>query len=528
MKGNKMGNKSLKGNKITPPIEVCQANKMKRFYFLTAILLLALAVFTACGNDDNGNDDNAETRDDIIIAMPSDISNLDPHNTAVSEDFRMFQLIFSNLLRESADGFVPSIAERWEMSGDGMSYTFFLRDDVYFHNGELLTSADVVFSFERAMVSPFVGAALIPVSSVTAVNDFEVRFDLHAPFAPFIPAVNSIWIVNEDVVTAAGGENFEPIGTGPYVFVEHNSGISVEFTRFDDYFAGPAPIRDVTFRVILSPATTSIALEAGEIDLAIHLPYGDIDRLEGLDRLAARRFETASLNFLTINSLIPPFDNPLVREAINLSIDRPGMITMAAEGFGTPANSFINELTFGYSPDVTIAPRNEERARELLAEAGFPDGLDVIISVIGGMFDSHAAILQSNLASVGINAQIVLQDADVFITNVLTQNYEMGILAVALPGMDANAWADILTSDGGMNFSGYSDPDIDRWFDEARVSSDPAARLAAYRNIALRVNEISAFIPLYFTNSAYVHDAGLEIGYITATAAFRVDEIRWR
>jgi peptide/nickel transport system substrate-binding protein len=483
----------------------------------------------AQAEDGQDTQNDAEpTRDNVLINLTADIDLLDPHNTASSSDFAMFPEIFSRLVRQYHQDFLPSLATSWELAEDGLSYTFWLRDDVTFHNGDPFTAHDVVFSYERAMASPFVGAPLAPISGVTAVDDFQVRFDLHHQFAPFMTtAPASIWIVGENSVNEAG-DNFGryPIGTGPYRFVEHQPGRSIYLSRFDDYF-GPTPaIRDIAYMIILNPATVSIAVEAGDIDIGVHVPPGDVLRLEEQAGLNVTRFDTTHINFITLNATQPPFDNPLVREAIARSIDRQGLITMVADGFGTPANGIFNELTFGFSPDVTPFARDDELARELLAEAGFPDGFDTTIRTIGGAFESPAQVLQANLANIGIRATIELMDQAVFIGDLFAHNYEIGVLAMSL-GTDANGWDMVLTSEGGMNMTGLGDPDIDAWFEEGRIVTDPAARVEIYRNIAQRVNDTAAFIPIYFTSAAFVHNSDLQLGWIDAVSSFRVSDMRW-
>jgi len=484
-------------------------------------------MLAGCSQGNEGS--TAPFRDDIIIAINADISNLDPRNTADSSDFRMFELIFSSLVRQSeGGGFAPSIAQSWEMASDGLSYTFILRDDVRFHNGDLLTARDVVFSFERAMESPFVGAGLIPIASVTAVNGHTVRFDLHDQFAPFISSIQPIWIVSESVIAAAGDDaGREPIGTGPYMFVERQPGRSIDLTRFDDYFGGPAPIRDVTWMVIISPATASIAIEAGDVDLALMVLPGEVENLAANEGLYANINLTTAVNFLTISMHAEPFDNPLVREVVARTIDRDAIITVVAEGLGEPARGFLNELSFGYSPDVTLFDRDVDMAKELLAEAGFPDGFATSIQTIGGTFESIAQVTQLNLAEIGITATIEVLDQAVAIGNMLTHNYEIGILAAAMPGIDANGWSDLFVTGGGLNFGGHSDPDIDRWFNEARIATDPAARIEIYRQIAQRVNDTASFIPIYFNSLAYIHNSALEMGFVGPTGNFRVDTMRW-
>jgi len=527
----------------------------KRIKIFTALasILLVIALMAGCGGN-GGADAGGDTQDttqgqqtqqtqqqeqapavtavaqDVMsMNLTADIANLIPQQTAANPDFRVFTLIFSNLVRQVEEGFIPNAAERWELSDDGLTYTFYLRQDVLFHNGDLMTASDVVFTFEQALASPFVAAPLDAIASVTAVDDFTVQFGLYDPFAPFLLSLSSIWIVNEAVITEQGDDaGRHPIGSGPYKFVEHQPGRSVYLTRFDDYFGGPAIIRDIELMVILNPATLSIAVEAGDIDLATNVPPGDFARLSGLANLQMTFLETNSINFATINTLLPPFDDVRVREAIARAVDREGMIAMVADGHGNAATSFLNSLTFGYDPGATAFPRDVALAQELLAEAGFPNGFNTTIMTVGGggIFESIAQVLQANLSEIGITATIELLDQAVAINNLLTHNYEIGILAIALP-LDADAWDAFLGTGGGLNMSGMSDPEVDAWFTEARATVDAARRLELYRNIQTRVNEQVPIIPLYFPISAYVHDANLQMPWIDAVGNFRFDEVRW-
>ncbi|MCL2420937.1 MAG: ABC transporter substrate-binding protein [Defluviitaleaceae bacterium] len=481
----------------------------------------------AATNDDQPAEPAATGRDTVTINLPADISNLDPANTANNPDFTIFHQIFNRLVDNSAQGFVPAIAESWELVDDGMAYIFNLRQDVLFHNGQALTSADVVFTFQRAMESPFVGAPLAVIADVSAIDDYTVRFDLQHPFAPFLSAIQMIWIVSEQVVTEAG-EDFgrNPIGTGPYMFANHQSGQSVQLIRFDDYFRGAPPIREVNFMVILNPATTSIAVEAGDIDLAIHAPAEDLNRLAGLPNLASTPFDTSSLNFVALNVNEAPFNDPLVRQAISHGIDRDSLVIMVADGFGTPAHSFLNDLTFGYSPDVTTYPFDVERARELLAEAGYPDGFEISLKTVGGAFDSQAQVLQGNLAAIGITARIELMDQAAFLNDLFTGAYDAAVLAISL-GDDADNWSVVLASDGGMNFTGHHSAEIDRLFEAGRIATDANERIAIYRQAAQQVNDDAAFIPVFFTGSAYIHNSSLQMGWLDSSGSFRVSELRW-
>ena len=503
---------------------------MSNKLIMTKILLalMIVTVLAACADDNAATEGASQVREDIIINVTADIVNLDPAQTVSSTDFVMFHQIFSRLVYDSADGFIPGLAESWELAADGLSYTFNIRQDVLFHNGDSLTAHDVVFTLERAMVSPYTAAPLAPISGVTALDDYTVRFDLHHQFAPFLSALQMIWIVGENSLTEAGdafGRN--PIGTGPYRFVSHQPGQSVQLTRFDDYFGTTPQIRDITYMIILNPATVSIAVEAGDIDLAVSAPPGDIARLSGIEGLTTTSFETRHLNFIALNVNAYPLDNPLVRQAIAHAVDRESTIAMVADGFGTPASSFLNRMTFGYSPDIEISSLDQNRARELLAEAGYPDGLEIPIRTIGGgTFDSFAQVLQGSLNQVGITSPIELMDQAAFLNDLFIGQYDIGLVAISL-GADGDAWSIVFTSDGGMNFTGYTNPEIDRLFDHGRVITDANERIQTYSEIAQLINDSAAFIPVYFTSTSYVHPSNLRMGWIDANGSYRVSHMRW-
>jgi peptide/nickel transport system substrate-binding protein len=390
-----------------------------------------------------------------------------------------------------------------------------------------LKASDVVFTVRRAMESPYVGGSLISIDDVSAVDEYTVKFTLAYEYAPFLASFRDIYILNEKAVTAAGddyGKN--PVGTGPYKFVSHQAGQAVNLTRHDDYFKGAPPIKDVIWKVILNPATVGIAVEAGDIDLALNVPPGDIKRLEAVANLSSTPFELKSLNFMILNTTAPPFDNADVRKAVAYAVDRKALINMASDGFGTAADGIFNKFTFGFSPDVKPYPFDTVKAKELLVDAGYPDGFDVVIKTIDGVFESQAIVLQSNLAAIGIRAKVEMMDQAAYLNDLFSLNYEMGNLAIAL-GMDGDDWAMLFTSDGGMNMTGYENPELDRLFDEGRRETDTAKRAAIYKQAAQIVNDDAALISLYFTAGTYIHNKELNLGWIDSNGAFKASELTW-
>lgn len=516
---------------------------MKKSSLLIAALFLVLVLTVGCGPTadvpaENGSPEDAEpaapVRDDITIVIQSEPNTLDPQQSGTTFDIEIFYNIFDGLVRlDRNHAVVPSLAESWEISDDNLTYTFVLREGVKFHNGEEFTADDVVFTIERGRESPFLATYYENIGDVTRIDDYIVEIQLTEPFAPLIRvlAMPLFSILNETAVEAAGDDfEREPVGTGPYMFVDWDYGNSITLTRNDDYFRGPAAIKDVLFRFIADSSTSLAALEAGEVDYTYQFPAIAISSIEENPNLSLIREESALLHMIFVNNNQEPFDNPAVRQAISYALDKNEILEVAAEGEGVITDIPVNSSTFGYTENIEGYNHDPDRAAELLADAGYPDGFSASIIASDDADRKIAEVAQFQLARVGIDLEIDMMEIGAAIDDMFSGNYDMGVLAFSNIMLDADFVSLIYDSrlaDGGLNIANYNNPDADDLFEKARKETDEAARLQLYEDAFRIVVGDVAFVPLYFSYNLVGHNEALNVDYISASTLTEVYNLSW-
>ena len=279
----------------------------------------------------------------LRVAQVADISNLDPHKMNDVYTANVAKQIFSNLVKmNKAMEIQKDLAESWE-NPDARTWVFQLKKGVKFHNGEELTSGDVKYSLERVLdpknASP--GARLVSeVQKVEAVDRYTVRLTTKQPFAPLLTNLTryEMAILNEKAVREAGDDfGKRPVGTGPFQFKEHHHGNRVVLSRFDGYFEGPAKVSGVVYRAIPEDATRVVEMESGGIDILYNLPPQDFDRLNKNPRVQAIEALFQATTFVGMNTKVKPFDNPIVRQALNYAVDKQAIIEAVWFNRGAPA-----------------------------------------------------------------------------------------------------------------------------------------------------------------------------------------------
>ncbi|MCM8749951.1 ABC transporter substrate-binding protein [Thermomicrobiaceae bacterium CFH 74404] len=447
----------------------------------------------------------------IVIAQGVDIASFDPHEDTSTVAIAVFRNVFNSLVeRDHELNLVPALAESWQTI-DELTWEFQLRRDVLFHDGNPLTSKDIKFSIERVL-DPSVNSRsrtrVEVIDRVEAVDDYTVRIITREPFPPLLTILGYLYALPADKYQEMGSEQFavSPIGTGPYKFVEWVKDDHIILERFEDHWGGSPSIPSVEFRPIPEAATRVASLLAGELDLATLIPITDIPTIEQRSDLDIRTVPSTRTIFIGMNTWNPPFDDVRVRQALNYAVDVQSIIDNLLGGHGLRIASVSGPAEFGFNPNLEPYPFDPEKAKQLLAEAGYADGFQTTLDTPVGRYLQDLEVAQAvagYLANVGI--QVEVRPAEF-------QEYFTRWLNLEIPGLYLLGWgASTLDADGvmGGHFHSkrrglyYNSPESDRMIEEAMSEFDPERREAIYHELMAYLHEQAPWIFLYVQEDIY-------------------------
>lgn len=355
----------------------------------------------------------AQAQTDLTVALQLEPPHLDPTSAAAGAiDSVLYSNVFEGLTRFKSDGsIVPGLAESWEISDDGLTYTFKLHNGVTFHDGTTMDAEDVKFSLDRARAEDSVNAqkALFAgISDVTVVDPQTVKVTLSAPNGSFL--FNMAW--GDAVIVAPESiENIKtsPIGTGAFKFVDWVQGDSIEITRNDAYWGTPAVLDGATFKFISDPTAAFAAMMAEDIDAFVGFPAPEnLPQFEADPRFQVLVGSSEGETILSTNNKMPPFDNVKVREAVAHAIDRQAIIDGAMFGLGTPIGTHFAPHNPAYVDLTANSAYDPELSKKLLAEAGFPDGFETTLYLPPPSYARRGGeIIAAQLADIGVKAEII-------------------------------------------------------------------------------------------------------------------------
>ena len=418
----------------------------------------------------------AQARDSITIAMQLEPPHLDPTSAAAQAiDSVLYTNVFEGLTRFMGDGsVVPGLAESWEISEDGLTYTFHLRTGVAFHDGTALDSMDVKFSLDRARAEDSQNAqkALFTgIADIATPDDTTVVITLAEPNGNFL--FNLAW--GDAVIVAP--ESIDdikttPIGTGAYTFTQWVQGDRIELTRNADYWGDQPAMAQATFKFISDPTAAFAAVMAEDVDVFTGFPAPEnLPQFEADPRFQVLVGSTEGETILSTNNKMPPLDNVKVREAIAHAIDRQAVIDGAMFGYGTPIGTHFAPHNPAYVDLTGMSAYDPEKSKALLAEAGFPDGFKTTLKLPPPSYARRGGeIIAAQLRAVGIETEIsnlewaqwleqVFKGKDFGLTIVShTEPFDIGIYARP------------------EYYFQYDNPDFQALMTELNATTDPAMR----------------------------------------------------
>jgi peptide/nickel transport system substrate-binding protein len=383
----------------------------------------------------------------IVMGAVLEPPHLDPTaGAAAAIDEVVYANIFEGLTRVDRNGAVlPALAESWEVSEDGKRYSFKLREGVTFHDGSSFEASDVVFALERARAEDSVNAqkALFePIDNIEATGDDGVVITLKRPSGNFL--FNMGW--GDAVIVApetAGANKSNPVGTGPFKFRRWEQGDRVELERYDDYWGTPVQLSEATFKFIPDPAAAAAAMLAGDIDAFANFPAPEIlAQFEADPRFDVVIGTTEGETILSTNNARVPFDDIRVRQAIAHTLDRGAVIDGAMFGYGTPIGSHFAPHHPAYIDLTGHSPLDLEKARALLAEAGYAEGFDATLKLPPPSYARRGGeIIAAQLAEIGIHLEIIPMEWAQWLEQVFrARDYDLTIVSHTEP-MDIGIYA---------------------------------------------------------------------------------------
>lgn len=461
----------------------------------------------------------AASRDRVTIYQNTVADSINPYNQSSGPIYGQWQHVIEPLveLDYKKKEWVGVLADSWEFQGE--RWLFKLRKGIKFHNGAPLTSKDVVFSVEK-MRDTKGGSLQAPnfreVTEIQTPDDQTVIFVTKRPMAVFLDRLRNRFIISKVAGEKYGDQLYQNlVGTGPYKFVSFQRGGNLVFTRNDDYWGGKAAIKEVIFRKVTEDGARLAALQSGQADFVNDVPVHEVARLERHPSIRVDKIEGLAMYFLMMNVAYKPFDNKLVRQAVNYSVDASAIVKNIFDGIGYPVNGPVGPNVIGSDPKLKRYPYDPSKAKDLLARAGYPNGCDVKLYYSAGRYPKDKEVCQviaAQMAQGGFRVELISHEWALFWG-------KEGVNGGKLPFYynnrgslsDADTIYDQYFRTGTTKRCNYSNPEFDKLIDEEQKTADTKKRIEILQRAGKILMEDVPYVPLY--NLANIYGAGKNLSW---------------
>lgn len=444
----------------------------------------------------------------LRVALNITPSVLNPMLSRVNSEYMLGELLYSGLTTLAPDmSAQPDLATEWTSNADATEWVFTLRDNAVFSNGEPVTPDDVAASFAK-LLDPATGAPgsrnLGPIASVTASGAHSVTIATTSPYAD-LPVALSYPTAKIIPASIANGD-FEslattPVGSGPFLLQEFLPDQKAVVVKNPDYFLPGQPYLDQIDILTFPDAAGAVAaVLAGEVDLVLEVQPTDYARVSAADGVTGLRTPAGRFLDIVMDNSQPPFNDKRVREALSLTLDREAIVELVAEGYGTPGNDSPVSPAYQYYSDAPLKQFDPERAKALLAEAGYPDGLelDLVASVKPGYRASLAVVVREMAKAGGFDIKVQTIDHSTY----LDQVWKKGKFYVGYYNMqptEGTIFNLLFTSGASWNETKWNNTAFDALVHEADRTTDSARRTELYGEAqAMMRDDIPAIVPAFF------------------------------
>ena len=498
---------------------------MKKFRNL-CLLLLTVALTAVLGGCQDGKDGSTESQDNgssqeteaeptmggsIVVGIPQDLEDsLDPHKSVAAGTKEVLFNIYEGLVKPDEEGnYIDAVAESHSISEDGKVYTFQLRSGVKFHDGTEVTVDDVKYSIERCAGingdgTPLV-AAFSNVEKVETPDASTVEIYLKEADTEFLA-----YLIVAVVPQHCEDLDKNPVGTGPFQYVSRSPQENIVIEKFSDYWdtENQAYLDQVTFKVVGDSNAIVTGLKSGTIDMYPRVNATQAAQLADDQDLQIYEGGMNLIQALYLNNAEAPFDDVKVRQALCYAVNRQEVLDMVADGKGTIiGSSMFPAFEKYYMPELAdLYPQDVQKAKELLAEAGYPDGFDMTISVPNN-YQQHidtAQVLVEQLKQIGVNAEIQLIEWDSWLSDVYAdRNFQSTVVGIDAAYLSGRALLERFASDAEKNFINYSNPQYDSLYEQVKKSTDDSEQIDLYKQMETLLAEDAA--------NVYIQDMAAEV-----------------
>jgi ABC-type transport system substrate-binding protein len=516
---------------------------MKKICVFIVVFLIALSslAFAGRGKVDEGKKEDTGMKEEtampeekpvskvieeLRIGMVNDHSSTDMFKAHGVEGLMMKQLMYNGLVALDRNFMiVPGLAESWDLSEDGLEYTFHLRKGVKFHNGREMTSADVKWTYEKYL-DPDTGylykGDFDAIKKIDVIDDYTIKLTIGKPNAAFLAGIASgikpimakeMYKINEDGLL----ELIKPIGTGPYKYVEWVQDDHFTLEAFDDYWAGAPNVKKIIFKIVPDETVRLAALATGELDIIRTPPTNDlIEYIQNptddgyvLDVMRGTQFLSYNL---TLNNVEGPFTDKRVRLAVMYAVDRSAYPKIITKGIAENANGSWPKGNI-WESKVEPPARDLEKAKQLLAEAGYPNGLEIsVLTANVADVDKVAEIAQAQLAQIGMKLNVDVVEVGRYFDRESKMDWDMKTGAHSLSIDPVLLWNLVLrtNSPAWWWMGNYGDAEMDALLDQGELETDLAKRQEIYRKVYKKMQDDAGMIWLHNYPITYGYRSDIE------------------
>lgn len=469
------------------------------------VLLLFCMTFSPFAQGTQGKN----LKDTVTVVLKGEPSNIDPHGNGELVAFTTQMQIYDNLLKKDANGaIVPELATKWQVI-DKQTIRFFLREDVYFHNGEKLTAEDVRFSIARATQKPSSSAIFkgFDGEKTKVVNDYTIDIVTKGPFAGIYNYLCSSRgnILSKKAVMEMGDAKFgrNPVGSGPFVFDTWRTGTDIKLVRNEKYWGTKPAFSTMILKFVPETASRAIEIESGNADVIFDPDPADIPRLSKNKNLKVISGPSYANSYIVFKMSDQVFSDIKLRQALSLALNKAGIVQAIYGELGKPSQSVFASTIFSYKP-MGVTEYNVEKAAALMKEAGYKNGLDVVLATPNTkQLMDIAEIAQNMWKKIGVNATIKTTAMAEFLAAGRRGENQIAISAANYTtGDPGHALADFDTRSDG--FFKPIDKKIDAYLDQGASTFETEARKKVYQEVQQYIYNQYYMLPIADTNVNYV------------------------